>query len=129
MSGHGQGGRATNHDLGIHAVVKVRYGAYLPHWTEDDAVYAVCFRLCDSLPRQAIEDWKFERKRAIMDIQQKNQPADARQEARLAALFSEKVEKYLDEGRGECWLRRDGVAEIAAAALKHFDGTRYWLIA
>jgi REP element-mobilizing transposase RayT len=48
---------------------------------------------------------------------------------RLDKLFSERVEKYLDEGQGKCWMRRDDVAAIVAGALQHFDRERYRLAA
>jgi REP element-mobilizing transposase RayT len=48
---------------------------------------------------------------------------------RLDKLFSARVEKYLDEGQGKCWMRRDDVAAIVAGALQHFDGQRYRLAA
>ena len=40
---------------------------------------------------------------------------------RLKYLYSEKVEKYLDSGYGECVLRRDGVRDILVATLRHDD--------
>ena len=35
---------------------KIRQGANLPHWTKDNAVYAVTFRLADSMPKLRIEE-------------------------------------------------------------------------
>src|SRR5206468_11361510 len=40
----------------------------------------------------------------------------------------ERIEKYLDAGHGECWLKRDDIAKLVADALHHFDGKRYRLI-
>ena len=40
----------------------------------------------------------------------------------------EKLEAHLDQGIGECWLRRPGsVAQLVENALRHFDGERYLL--
>jgi len=44
--------------------VKKRHGANLPHWTADGAIYAVTFRLADSLPQSIIQECK--RKRAVL---------------------------------------------------------------
>ncbi len=38
-----------------------RQGANLPHWSLDGSIYAVCFRLFDSLPTHVLGTWKFER--------------------------------------------------------------------
>ncbi|MFB3921582.1 MAG: type ISP restriction/modification enzyme [Terriglobia bacterium] len=139
VAGHGQDGRATsggtgvspveNHGLAGHATLKIRHGAYLPHWTREGGTYAVCFRLNDSLPGHVIEAWEFERKDIVKTAQQMSRPLSNQEQERLDQLFSEKVEKYLDEGSGACWLRRHEVAEAVATALKHFDGERYRLIA
>ncbi len=40
-------------------------------------------------------------------------------------LYSEKIEAYLDAGRGECWLKEPRIGEMVAGALQFFDGERY----
>ena len=82
--------------------LQVRKGAYLPHWTERNAIYAVNFRLADSLP------------------------AHVRVEERSA---SARVDGNLDKHLGECWLRDARVARIVQDQLKHFNGERYRLLA
>ena len=37
------------------------------------------------------------------------------------------IEKYLDAGHGECFLRDERIAEIVKDTLLHFDGERYEL--
>jgi REP element-mobilizing transposase RayT len=86
-------------------------------------------RLCDSLPERVAEAWKFEREDIIKTARQMGRPLTHREEERLGELFSERVEKFLDEGRGACWLRRKEVAAVVAGALKHFEGQRYRLVA
>jgi REP element-mobilizing transposase RayT len=39
-----------------------------------------------------------------------------------------RIEKYLDKGLGDCFLRQRKVAELVQNALLHFDGERYKLI-
>jgi REP element-mobilizing transposase RayT len=127
---HGQDAHATlDHGQDAHATLRIRHGAYLPHWTRECATYAVCFRLGDSLPASAIAVWKFEREDIIKTARQLNRPLTLHEEERLDKLFSDKVERYLDEGRGECWMRRDEVAAVVASALQYFEGKRYHLVA
>jgi REP element-mobilizing transposase RayT len=109
--------------------IEIRHGAYLPHWTRDGAVYAVTFRLGDSLPKSVVNSWEFERLDIVKTAQQMNRPLTLAEEMRLDKLFSEKVESYLDAGTGECWMRRDDVAALVANALPYFEGTRYRLAA
>lgn len=40
--------------------IEIRQGAKLPHWTADNATYAVTFRLADSIPADATADLKAE---------------------------------------------------------------------
>src|SRR5258708_2385813 len=44
------------------STLRIRQGACLPHWTRDGATYTVTFRLGDSLPRQVLEAWLYERR-------------------------------------------------------------------
>jgi hypothetical protein len=80
----------------------------LPHWDQPDATYFVTFRLADSLPVEA--------------------------QARLAELrrlsgttaFAE-TDRYLDCGYGRCLLSNPTHSAAVAGALRHFDGSRYFL--
>jgi REP element-mobilizing transposase RayT len=101
----------------------------LPHWEIQEAVYFVTFRLADSLPTHALK--KIVSRRA--DI-----PATATQMSRVLTgterrkrdqLHAWRIEKTLDAGAGECFLRNAKVAGIVANALKEFDGARYRLFA
>jgi len=107
--------------------LKIRYGAYLPHWTKEGAIYAVNFRLADSLPQHVLESWKFERDNIIRTAHRVGRSLSSTETAELRRLFSKKVEAYLDAGTGKCWLQNDDIAEIVAGALRHFDGARYRL--
>lgn len=109
--------------------IKKRYGAYLPHWTRDSAWYAVTFRLWDSLPKHIIESWLFERKNIVKTAEQMKRALTDSEERRLAHLYSDKVESYLDAGHGTCFMKNDRVAELVMTALQHFDERRYALAA
>jgi len=109
--------------------LKVRQGARLPHWTREGSSYAVTFRLDDSLPKAVAESWRFERQDIIHTAKKMGRLLTTYEEKRLEKLFSEKVEKCLDEGRGKSWMRDDRIAKVVADALGFFNATRYRLVA
>jgi len=110
----------------LHQHVKVRQGAYLPHWTLEGATYHVVFRLGDSLPADVVARYRIEREALLNAATQAGaNPVDL--EARLRALFNERIEAVLDHGLGAYWLARDNLAVLAAEVLQHFNGTRYIL--
>jgi len=131
---HGRDGRATppvpaEQCRDRQAALRIRQGAYLPHWTQEGGIYSVTFRLADALPQAVVGAWKAEREELLRLARQQGRPLRAAEERRLRELFSEKVEKYLDAGMGHCWMNRPDVADLASNALKHFDGARYLLLA
>ena len=109
--------------------IAVRYGGNLPHWTQQGATYVVTFRLTDSLPKHVVEEWERERRDIVANAQQQGRELSNLDRQRLAKLFSDKVEQYLDLGAGECWLRDERIATITRDALLFFNGIRYDLIA
>jgi Rad3-related DNA helicase/REP element-mobilizing transposase RayT len=108
--------------------LRIRQEAYLPHWTRDGAIYSVTFRLADSLPEQVLKAWIAERSAIVGNAQQMNRQLTDHELSRLHYLHSEKVEKYLDAGHGECWMNRDNIADLVEGELKHFAGSRYHLL-
>jgi REP element-mobilizing transposase RayT len=120
---------AMNYGQDAQATLKIRHGAYLPHWTIDGATYAVTFRLSDALPQVVLATWQSERENIVKVARLAGRPLSSEEERRLRKLHSEKVETYLDAGCGACWMTDDRIAEIVANALKHFDGLRYELLA
>jgi tRNA threonylcarbamoyl adenosine modification protein (Sua5/YciO/YrdC/YwlC family) len=109
--------------------VQVYRGFYLPHWTQEGATYAVALRLADALPANVVADWESERQEILDRAHRQERELTGAEERRLAALFSQKVESYLDANHGKCWLRDQRVAKIVRDALFHFEGNRYYLIA
>ena len=61
---HGQDGHVTI----------IRHGAYLPRWTREGAMYAVTFRLADSLPNPVLEYWRFDRRDIVKTARQMGRP-------------------------------------------------------
>jgi len=78
-------------------------GKNLPHFDAGELTQFITFRLCDSMPHNLLEKW--------------------RAEAKTDAAFRRRVEKFLDSGYGECWLKTDAVATMMQNALLfHHDG-------
>jgi REP element-mobilizing transposase RayT len=82
---------------------------YLPHRDEPGLTQFVTFHLADSFPAAMRSEWE-----GMLQIE------DDR-ERRL------QLEKYLDRGRGECWLRRQDIAALVEQALRFHHPQRYGL--
>jgi Rad3-related DNA helicase/REP element-mobilizing transposase RayT len=108
--------------------VRKRQGAYLPHWTRVGGIYAVTFRLTDSLPREVLDGYRAERERLTRLARDARRPMTAEEERELQRLFSDRVERALDAGHGACHLRRPDIGSLVAETLQHFDGERFNLL-
>jgi type II secretion system protein J len=122
---HRQDANAADSD----SLLVTRQGACLPHWTREGAMYSLRFRLADSLPPEVLDAWELERKRIDANVRLQNRTLTEHEQMRLTQLHSQRVEKYLDAGHGECWLKDGRVAVIVRDALRHFDGQRYNIVA
>jgi Rad3-related DNA helicase/REP element-mobilizing transposase RayT len=107
--------------------LKVRAGHFLPHWTKSGGIYAVTFRLADSMPAEVLGQWKAERD--SIERSAAHRDLTPPEQRRYEQLQSATLEKFLDAGHGKCWLRRPGIAELVTSALQHFHGERYRLLA
>ena len=110
-------------------MVTVRSRGRLPHWEHPEGIYFVTFRLADSLPKAVADAFEFERQDIVETARAMHRDLSPTERRRLAELFSEKVESYLDAGSGACILRESAVAKPVADALHHFHGNRYQLFA
>jgi len=102
---------------------------YLPHVKREGATYFVTFRLADALPHEVLlqfEREQAERRRLLHQAQQQGWATKDSEEA-IHRDFHRKLERYLDQGRGACYLRRPEIAELVANALVYFEGQRYFL--
>ncbi|MCE5184886.1 MAG: valine--tRNA ligase [Planctomycetaceae bacterium] len=115
--------------LPVEDAIRMRQGAHLPHWTKEDAVYAVSFRLADSLPARILEAWQIERQSILQRAKDQKRELTEFERQELERLYDERIESYLDAGHGECVLRDPRAAGILADALNYFDGQRYHLVA
>jgi REP element-mobilizing transposase RayT len=112
------------------------YARHLPHWRQAGATYFVTFRLADSLPQEKLrelESLRTEWRKGERDAEPALLAASAHSNATRSDLNSlareiiERVERWLDQGYGECWLKRNDVARMAAEAMQHFDQQEYEL--
>jgi len=113
----------------VNDYVNKRIGAYLPHWTQTGAMYAVTFCLVDSLPAGVLEQWHMERNRIIHQAEAQGRELTSHERQELTMLYCDRIESYLNARHGQCYLQETKVAELVQNALKHFDGKRYDLIA
>ncbi|MEX2579141.1 MAG: class I tRNA ligase family protein [Verrucomicrobiales bacterium] len=110
------------------AVTK-KTGANLPHWTQEGATYAITFPLADSVPKRVLDQWRQERDGILARAKEQDRELTRAEAMELRELHSERVEAFLDQGRGECVLEDAAAAAAVEEALRFFDGERYRLIA
>ncbi len=110
----------------------VRYGEItrrdrgkLPHLEKENGIYFVTFRLADSLPKSVTNQFKIERNEILKVLDRTERELSPAEKTRIDKLFSDKIDKYLDNGHGSCILRDEKIARTVADALDHFDGERY----
>lgn len=94
----------------------------LPHWTQSGATYFITFRLGDSIPIALQQQWAQERE---IWLRFHPEPWDAAAEAEYLERFTERMEEWVDQGFGECYLRRSDIRAGVEKHLLHFDGERY----
>lgn len=82
---------------------------YLPHF-ENQRYQMITYRLYDSLPKEIIDKWKEE--------------VGIEHQRKLLLL----INKYEDQGYGECFLRNDNVAQIVKDNLMFHNGKKYNLL-
>ena len=111
--------------------------SYLPHWHVPGAVYAVTFRLCDSLPTKVLESYR-ERRLILLEKIEKAAENKGSRNAMVEILAIRKeihdlqqsvIEPGLHAGFGECHFAKPEIRDLVENALRHFDGDRYDLLA
>lgn len=83
-------------------------GRFLPHTNANGLPQMVTFGLFDMLPRHAFDE--------------EFQKLQTRAEQRAF------LERYIDGGRGSCWLNQPELAQMVIGALKFYDGRDYRLL-
>jgi hypothetical protein len=106
----------------VHSIHKVevreagwRSRGYLPHFDGREIPQFISLRLFDSIPAKVLERWKRE-------LDCKNSKADQ-------ILLQRRIDRYLDHGYGECFMRDARVAKMIQDVLLRDDGKIYKLFA
>ncbi len=106
---------------------------HLPHWHQDQATYAVTFRLNDSLDQKTIQNYRLEKSQLEAAIHKAKSEGDSKTagqfESRLRDAYRTHIEEALDAGSGSCVLADSKCAQIVADAILKFEGERYQLAA
>jgi putative DNA methylase len=89
-----------------------RLSGYLPHFEGGERSQSITLRLFDSLPQEVLQKWEIELK----------------EDKYFDRLLKERIEAYLDQGYGECYLRIPEIAEKMQNALLYNDGKKYRLL-
>ncbi|HCR29004.1 MAG TPA: hypothetical protein DIV79_03190 [Opitutae bacterium] len=96
----------------------------LPHWSQEGVTYFVTFRLADSIPYGKLRELMRERKTFLEHCPL---PHNSDLSVRFHGLFSDKIDRWMDNGIGKCWLKNSRFSEIVANALNRFNSDRYEL--
>ena len=96
----------------------------LPHRDQEGATAFVTFRLADSVPGDLLESWH--REKATF-LENHPKPWDQATREEFQRRFPQRIESWLDQGSGSCFLATPAVATLVERALRHFDGSRYVL--
>jgi REP element-mobilizing transposase RayT len=85
---------------------------YIPHFEGGEVVQFLTFRLADSMPQKVLDRWRTE-------LSQRTE--------RERTLFRKRIERYLDQGYGECWLRDERIAGMIEQTLVLHSERKYKL--
>ncbi len=110
-------------------VAGVHARGVLPHLKREGGTYFVTFRQAGTLPGEVLLRFKQERQLIMDQALAANRPLTWREQEELFRWYSDRVDRYLDAGHGECHLRQRACAEVVAGALKFFNNERYKLYA
>jgi Rad3-related DNA helicase/REP element-mobilizing transposase RayT len=98
-----------------------KHGRNLPHWRQSGCTYFVTFRLADSIPQDAMDQWELERNKWIATHPE---PHSESNRAEYHKLFTEQFHAWLDNGMGCCCLNNPAISKIVEDAIRHLDGER-----
>ncbi len=121
------GGTAALHEDGDTLVAGFHSRGVLPHLKKEGGTYFVTFRQAGTLPREVVVRFKREREAIIQQARAAKRPLTWREQEELFRWYSNRVDKYLDAGQGECYLREPKFADLVAGALQFFQGKHYEL--
>lgn len=105
-----------------------RHGAYYPHWTQENGIYFVTYRLAGSVASVVFDDLELRRKDIIRTAAYMGRSLSSHEEQELESLYF-KMMTLLSCDRGAKFLKNPVVANVVADAFRYFDGERYTLFA
>lgn len=85
---------------------------YLPHYDDGASNQFLTVRLSDSVPLKVLDRW-------YEELQHQGEQGKVE--------LRKRIEKYLDNGYGECHLRKREIAEMVRDSLHFHDNKKYWL--
>ena len=97
----------------------------LPHLKREGGSYFITFRLAGTLPAEVLQRFKIEREQLAAHALAAKRPLTWREQEEVFRWYCARVDAYLDEGRGDCFLRQPAIAELVSTALQFFLGQRY----
>jgi putative DNA methylase len=86
---------------------------YVPHFDMQGLTQTMTFRLIDSMPHAVLELWREE----LRSLPEKESDLECRK----------RIDAYLDQGHGSCYLKDERLAGIVQNALLYYDSQRYLL--
>lgn len=101
-------------------IEKKRHGD-LPHWSQDEVLQFVTFRLGDALPKGKLIQWKMQSETFRNTLPP---PWTPEVEMEYHREFTMKLERWLDQGSGACWFRDSTNRKILEEVIMHFQGER-----
>jgi REP element-mobilizing transposase RayT len=86
---------------------------YLPHFDGRAIPQFITLRLFDSVPDAVLKRW-------VQELDVSNSEKDQ-------IILQRRIEKYLDQGYGECFMKTHRVAKSVQKDLRYYDGQSYRL--
>src|SRR6185295_19954415 len=80
---------------------------YLPHFDGCASPQTITLHLADAVPAKVIDNWK----RQLRDLSDEQQ----------LIILNQRIERYADQGYGECYLKEPAIAKLAQDSLLKFD--------
>jgi len=102
---------------------------HLPHLKREGGSYFVTFRLAGTLPPAVLLQFKQEREQILAQAFAARRPLTWHEQEELLRWYSDRVDKYLDAGHGDCWLKEPVIADEVANALRFHEKVRFDLLA
>jgi len=99
----------------------------LPHLKREGGIYFVTFRLAGTLPQTVLVRFKAERAAVLERSLAAKRPLAWHEREELFRWYADRVDKYLDAGSGDCWLRRPEIARLVAEAIRFHRDVRFEL--